>query len=125
MVVSMVVLAVTNLHFLNMALSVGDAVYVVPVYEAMSIFGQIILGGIFFREFQHLDFYGHLSFWFGVSCIIVGVILLARRGPETKFFQYEIISPKSGVTPISGVSPESTPPLSPGQSSPEHGSSPK
>merc|ERR550537_808302 len=97
----MVVLAVTNLHFLNMALSVGDAVYVVPMYEAMAIFGQTLLGGIFFQEFQELDTYAHINFWFCLSIILLGVVLLARKGPETDLMQYPVLSPKSGRTPVS------------------------
>lgn len=90
--ITMLVLAASNLHFLNMALSSGEAVYVVPVYESMSIFGQTLLGGIFFQEFQHLDTIQHINFWMGVSCIMIGVICLARKGPQTGFFQYPVIS---------------------------------
>jgi uncharacterized membrane protein len=112
MVITMLLLAVTNLHFLNMALSIGDAVFVVPTYEAMAIFGQTLLGGLFFQEFQGLDTYGHINFWFGLSIILLGVVLLARRGPETDLFQYPVLSPKNGRTPVSGVSPATS--LSPG-----------
>lgn len=110
MLVTMIVLAVTNLHFLNMALSIGDAVYVVPVYEALAILGQTLLGGIFFQEFQHLDTYGHVNFWLGLTCILVGVICLSRKGPQTVFFQYPVISPTSGGTPRSGRSSGSNSP---------------
>lgn len=109
MVVTMLVLAVTNLHFLNMALSIGDAVYVVPVYEAMAILGQTVIGGIFFREFQHMTVWAHINFWFGLLCIIAGVICLAQRGPETDFFQYEMLSPKSGMSPMSTPKNATTP----------------
>eukprot|EP00746_Dinoflagellata_sp_MGD_P000618 gnl/MRDRNA2_/MRDRNA2_101116_c0_seq1.p1 gnl/MRDRNA2_/MRDRNA2_101116_c0~~gnl/MRDRNA2_/MRDRNA2_101116_c0_seq1.p1 ORF type:complete len:330 (+),score=37.46 gnl/MRDRNA2_/MRDRNA2_101116_c0_seq1:151-1140(+) len=87
MVVLMISLAVTNLHFLNMALSIGDAVFVVPMYEAMAIFGQTLLGGIFFKEFQELDWFAHVNFWFGLSVILLGVVLLARKGPDSDFYQ--------------------------------------
>lgn len=112
MVFVMVTLAVSNLHFLNMALSIGDAVYVVPVNEALSILGQTLLGGIFFREFEHLSTYGHINFWVGISCIIVGIVCLARKGPETEVWQYPILSPKSGRSTVTDLSPR-TPPLSP------------
>jgi len=113
MVATMIVLAVANLHFLNMALSVGDAVYVVPVNEALSILGQCLLGGIFFSEFQRLSIYGHINFWLGISSIIAGIFCLARKGPETKLMQYPILSPTSGRSTVSAFSPEHTPPVSP------------
>lgn len=108
MLITMIILAVTNLHFLNMALSIGDAVYVVPMYEALAIFGQTLLGGIFFQEFQHLNTHGHINFWLGLTCILVGVICLSRKGPQTVFFQYPILTP-----PRDSSSPTSTPPITP------------
>eukprot|EP00746_Dinoflagellata_sp_MGD_P122661 gnl/MRDRNA2_/MRDRNA2_57478_c0_seq1.p1 gnl/MRDRNA2_/MRDRNA2_57478_c0~~gnl/MRDRNA2_/MRDRNA2_57478_c0_seq1.p1 ORF type:complete len:362 (-),score=28.29 gnl/MRDRNA2_/MRDRNA2_57478_c0_seq1:213-1298(-) len=98
MLAIMILLAVANLHFLNMALSIGDAVYVTPLHQAIAIFGQTVLGGIFFQEFQHLDTYGHINFWLGLTCVLVGIICLTRKGPETDFFQYPILGPKSGST---------------------------
>lgn len=109
MLVTMIFLAVSCFHFLNMALSVGDVVYVVPVYEVMSISGQALLGGIFFQEFQHLDTCGHIVFWLGLSCILVGIVCLSCKGPQTSFFQYPVLSPASGKLPDSS-SPRSTGP---------------
>lgn len=119
MMVTMVVLAVSNLHFINMALSVGDAVYVVPVYEAMSILGQTLLGGIFFNEFQHLSTFGLINFCLGLSCILLGIFFLARKGPDTEVWQYPVISPRRSPSPsaagsvVDQTSPARTPPVTP------------
>lgn len=94
--VTMIFLCVSSFHFLNMALSIGDVVYVVPIYEVMCICGQALVGGIFFQEFQHLDMYGHIAFWLGLSCILVGIAFLSCRGPQTAFFQYPILSSTAG-----------------------------
>lgn len=101
MLVIMIVLAVANLHFLNMALSIGDAVYVTPLHQAIAILGQTVLGGLFFQEFQHLDTYGHINFWLGLSCVLLGIICLTRKGPATDFFQYPILGSKSTASSVS------------------------
>lgn len=115
MIVTMIVLAGSSLHFLNMGLSIGDAIYVVPIYEAIAIFGQALFGGVFFREFQHLDIYGHVNFWLSLSCILLGIICLASQGPQTTFFQYGVLSSTSGESSSTGGtgSPDSYPRLVP------------
>merc|ERR1719159_1599191 len=74
MTASMLILALVNVHFLNMALAEGDAVQIIPAYESMAMVGQIFIGGIFFEELWSLSPTGHLNFWLGVTCVIIGVI---------------------------------------------------
>lgn len=69
--------ALLQIHFLNLGLRHGDAVVVLPTYMAMSMTGQIVVGGLFFDEFRHMDLASHARFWPGVACVICGVIGLA------------------------------------------------
>jgi len=76
-VISNVMLAMANVHFLNMAMKNGDAVLVLPMYESLALLGQIALGGIFFGEFD--DFAsarGRITYWTGVFIIIMGILRL-------------------------------------------------
>jgi len=77
-VVAFISAGLLNLHLLNMALAAGEAVSVMPAYEAMSLTGQIVLGGVFFDELGGLT----AQFWFGVACAIVGVLLTAGADPK-------------------------------------------
>jgi uncharacterized membrane protein len=78
---SMVVLALSNVHLMNMALRVGEGVLVVPVYESLSILGQVVLGVIFFGELRSLDnsSMNTLLFWLGVSSVLLGIFLLTKE----------------------------------------------
>lgn len=73
--------AAGNLHLLNRALAAGDAVFVMPMYEALSLVGQVIVGGIFFQELELLRSPQLFQFCFGVVCVLSGIILLAAGEP--------------------------------------------
>lgn len=88
-----VILAISNLHLLNLALAAGDAVTVMPMYEALSLLGQIVLGGIFFQEFRSLDTWGHLQFWPGVCCVLSGVVLVTRPDPDLPALSRLVLKP--------------------------------
>lgn len=102
-IVFMFVFAVLNVHFLNMGLAdvdEGDAVYVIPIYEAAAIAGQIMVGGIFFQEFDQLTNVQQVSFWGGVFCVVFGIVLVSIKGPDNPNMQRPVLSPKStGETP--------------------------
>lgn len=68
-----------QVHYLNQALKLFDALYVVPVYQIFWIVMGILSGLIFYQEYRNLD---PVSSWmFSVGCVItlVGVITLSRR----------------------------------------------
>eukprot|EP00929_Paragymnodinium_shiwhaense_P097206 TRINITY_DN58968_c0_g1_i1.p1 TRINITY_DN58968_c0_g1~~TRINITY_DN58968_c0_g1_i1.p1 ORF type:complete len:411 (+),score=82.76 TRINITY_DN58968_c0_g1_i1:75-1307(+) len=72
--------AVGQIHFLNMGMKYGDAVVVIPVYMAMSMTGQMVVGGvIFFNEFAGLGLAAHGRFWPGVLCVLAGVVMLSTE----------------------------------------------
>jgi len=70
------VFGIFQMHILNLALKVGPAISVLPVYESLSMTGQVILCGVFFNEFRGFNL-GHLSlFGLGVVCVLAGVATL-------------------------------------------------
>mmetsp|Transcript_28678 Transcript_28678/g.60838 ORF Transcript_28678/g.60838 Transcript_28678/m.60838 type:complete len:356 (+) Transcript_28678:208-1275(+) len=88
----MAILAVLNVHFMNMAMKYGDAVFVVPLYESLSMLGQVFLGGIFFRELEQLTITGHIYFWFGVVCVVLGIICMTGRAPENALLNTPVLT---------------------------------
>jgi hypothetical protein len=79
------VCALCQIHFLNMGLKHGEAVVVIPMYEALSMTGQIVVGGLVFDEFGSLDARQHAWFWPGVAIVLAGIAsiaLEARQGAQ-------------------------------------------
>lgn len=71
------VCAAAQIHFLNMALKHGEAVVVIPMYEALSMTGQIVIGGLVFQELVGLSLRAHAWFWPGVAVVLLGIASLA------------------------------------------------
>lgn len=71
--------AAAQVHFLNMGLKTGDAVSVIPMYEALSMTGQIVIGGLVFDEFSELGPRQHAWFWPGVVIVLLGIASLASE----------------------------------------------
>jgi|Transcript_87403 hypothetical protein len=67
---------IAQMHFLNMGLKIGDAVMVIPLYEAISMTGQLVIGGLVFDEFAHFGFQEHAWFWSGVFVVVIGIASL-------------------------------------------------
>eukprot|EP00933_Yihiella_yeosuensis_P061812 TRINITY_DN64672_c0_g1_i1.p1 TRINITY_DN64672_c0_g1~~TRINITY_DN64672_c0_g1_i1.p1 ORF type:complete len:393 (+),score=59.25 TRINITY_DN64672_c0_g1_i1:180-1358(+) len=76
--------AVLNMHFLNQAMKVGDVTVVFPTYTAMAMTGEIVLGGLFFREFVSLGLVDHLLFWPAVLFVLLGVGLISMQDQGSK-----------------------------------------
>jgi len=88
----MLTFAALNVHFLNKALECDKAIFVVPVYEALAISGQILFGIVFFREFDGLSTFETLNISFGVAVVMGGVLLSAKQEPDTPFLKQIVIS---------------------------------
>jgi len=91
-------IAVGQVHSLNMALQVGDAMTVVPAYYALGMLAQILTAAVFFKELD--DFEGWLQaamFWGGVALLIACVVWMTRVhiSAETELPP----SPKAGDSP--------------------------
>jgi uncharacterized membrane protein len=78
------VAAAAQVHFLNMGLKYGEAVSVIPMYEALSMTGQIVIGGLVFDEFATLSSREHVWFWPGVAIVLMGIASLALERREVK-----------------------------------------
>lgn len=76
--------AAANIHFLNLALSQGEATFVIPVYEAMAILGQVTLGGFFFDEFHGISRLRLMYYFLGVGIVISGVLVFDVPGPKSQ-----------------------------------------
>jgi len=71
-----------QIYFLNCALSLFDALYVVPVFQAQWIVFSVIGGGVFYGEFTGFDFSQGLAFLAGVVLTVIGVYVLSQREPQ-------------------------------------------
>lgn len=72
--------AACQIHFLNLGMKYGDAVIVIPSYMALSMLGQIVVGGlIFFREFKYFTAMDEARFWPGVLFVLLGVAILTSQ----------------------------------------------
>merc|ERR1719428_1561833 len=98
MTFSMLFCGVAQVHFINLALALGDAIKIIPAYESMAMVGQIFIGGIFFEELWSLSLNEHLNFWFGVTCVVFGIIAVAQKEPEGagyEFLRKPLITPET------------------------------
>jgi len=77
-----VFLAVLQIHFMNVALRHGDATLVIPLYESLSMIGNIVFGAIFWHEFYGIGVARLIGFIFGVVVIVAGLGLLTH-GKQT------------------------------------------
>lgn len=93
MTAALLITAVAQVHFLNLALAEGDANKIVPAYESMAMVGQIFIGGIFFEELWTLSPSGHMNFWLGVASVIIGIMGVVQKEPDVEFLRQPIISP--------------------------------
>jgi len=72
------VFALGQIHFMNLGLRCGLASAVMPMYEAISMVGQLFFGGILFREFRNFQGNDQYGFIPGVVIILAGLALLIR-----------------------------------------------
>lgn len=77
--VAMLCLACANVYFLNAALRLGDAIFVVPIYESLTISGQILFGVVFFEEFSGLSTLQEINLGCGFAVVVSGVVLASTN----------------------------------------------
>lgn len=71
-----------QVRFLNDGLKVADALLVVPVYQVCWVVMNIVVGMIYFQEYQNMSSLSLSLFSVGVLITLVGVYLLATRMPS-------------------------------------------
>jgi len=77
--------AVGQAHFMNLGLKHGLASAVMPMYEAVSMIGQLFFGGIVFAEFENFESRRQLAgFVTGVFIVLFGLALLLRSNARAK-----------------------------------------
>ena len=67
--------AVVQLGFLHRTLANSPVTYAVPTYQTLLTLLTILLGGIFFSEFQRMGVFQRLVFTAGVGCALFGIAL--------------------------------------------------
>eukprot|EP00933_Yihiella_yeosuensis_P035026 TRINITY_DN2849_c3_g1_i1.p1 TRINITY_DN2849_c3_g1~~TRINITY_DN2849_c3_g1_i1.p1 ORF type:complete len:431 (-),score=31.77 TRINITY_DN2849_c3_g1_i1:310-1602(-) len=82
-IAAIVLCGISQIHFLNLALRRGDASFVIPAYEAIGILVQIVVGGIFFREYLAFTLGEHVRFWTGVAFVLLGLLALCGSTAES------------------------------------------
>lgn len=92
LITCMLLCAALNVHFLNKALEVDKAIFVVPVYEALAISGQILFGIVFFKEFDGLTLPQTLNLSFAIGVVICGVLMTSINEPDTPFLKQVVIN---------------------------------
>lgn len=65
------------LYRVNKALSSFDGLFIIPVLQAFFVIWTIIVGGVYFKEFEDFTFARMSGFVLGVMIVVVGVFLLA------------------------------------------------
>jgi len=75
------IFAVGQIHFMNVGLKYGTASAVMPLYEGVSMIGQLFFGGILFREFHHFRDNDEIGFIVGVIIVFIslGFLIKANR----------------------------------------------
>jgi len=79
-IIGMLLCGACQVHFLNMGLKLGEAFVVLTVYEAMSMTGQVVIGGVFFGEFHDFKSADHAGFLCGFLVVMAGIALVIRCG---------------------------------------------
>jgi len=83
--------AAMQLHCLNMALKAGDAIQVLPIYESLSMIGQIIMCGVLFEEFKNYSMLACVWLASGVGFVLLGVFVVSRFTDSPQVIQGNLI----------------------------------
>jgi len=75
--------AASDCHLLNVALTQGDAISVVPLYLSLSMLTQLILGGTFFQEFSHFSSGSHMVIFVGSVALLMCCVGALAQAPAT------------------------------------------
>eukprot|EP00929_Paragymnodinium_shiwhaense_P065649 TRINITY_DN32890_c0_g1_i2.p1 TRINITY_DN32890_c0_g1~~TRINITY_DN32890_c0_g1_i2.p1 ORF type:complete len:619 (+),score=135.49 TRINITY_DN32890_c0_g1_i2:111-1967(+) len=86
--------APAELHYLNLALQSGEALFVVPTYLALGMLAQLSTGIVFFEEFKDFSSRRHaLSFAASVGLTLTFVVLMAKaQGDKAEAEALNVVS---------------------------------
>jgi len=75
---AMAAFATCQVHTLNLALRTSAAVWVLPVFESLTMTGEVILCGVFFGEFRAFTAQDAIFFACGMACVLCGIAVLLQ-----------------------------------------------
>jgi len=88
-----------QVNFLNQALKLYDAMFVVPVYQTFWIVMGILSGLIFYQEYRNFNTTRTVGFIVGCLVNLVGIYIMGQR---KNFAKHDTAVQQQAVTPIDG-----------------------
>ena len=74
-----VVITIFWLYRMNNALKIYDAMFIIPVLQALWLLFAVLGGGIFFEEFANMTIVDNLLFALGIFILLCGVSVFSPR----------------------------------------------
>eukprot|EP00946_MAST-07B_sp_MAST-7B-sp1_P004946 g4946.t1 len=71
-----------QIMYIQKGLAYFEAMYVIPIFTSTWTFSSIAFGGVFWGDFDNFAAWQFVVFFFGVGFIVLGILLLQRRGTE-------------------------------------------
>lgn len=78
-VIITLVFLVIQLYFLNMGLAKHESITIIPIYQGLFLLHTMLVGGIYFNEFESLDSLSSVMFPIGMAITVVGLFILTSR----------------------------------------------
>ena len=84
MMIGLVVSLPCQVMYLNKGLSWFEALYIVPIFYSVWVVSSIMMGALYFGEFNNFTALNFITFFIGVVLDIVGGVMLQARGIDDK-----------------------------------------
>jgi hypothetical protein len=68
-----------QLMFLNLGLAKHESITIIPIYSGLLLVNIMLVGGIYFNEFDGLDTLGSISFTVGMIITVAGLFVVTSR----------------------------------------------
>ena len=78
-VIVTVAFLIVQLMYLNLGLAKHDSITIIPIYQGLFLVNTMMVGGVYFNEFESLDVLGALFFSVGMVIIVAGLMILTSR----------------------------------------------
>jgi hypothetical protein len=74
----------SQIRYLNAGLRHFESLFIIPVFYVFWVFGSIMMGGLYFDEFELFKPWNYGAFAAGVIINAIGVVILASRSVDTR-----------------------------------------
>lgn len=101
--ITVAILAISQLSFLNKGMARYDAILILPLYNACYIFLSVSMGALYFGEFDNFDLLQSILFPVGVFITVLGILLFIFKPRENK--SESGLKSKSSVIELKSKSP--------------------